>query len=124
MIQNGELFYDYFGKMAADAEMESDNDDNDDDSAITEWFDYAQKIHDLLDKYLYLERAYHEDCVKRKKNSVPNHITLDTDPLTADSYKSKGNSNNNTRPPPELIIPSQCLMTETQTNNFPYTRID
>ena len=44
MIRRGELFYDYFGKMAADnTEMESDDDDNDDDSdsdddSFAEWF--------------------------------------------------------------------------------------
>lgn len=58
--------------MAVDNDkMESDDDDNDDDSAITEWFDYAQRIHNLLDKYPYLERDSDEDCVKRITNSIP-----------------------------------------------------
>ena len=67
------------------------------------------------------ERKKEKDGAKKQTNTVCD-ITFDTDPLTADSYEPKGN--NNTRPPPELIIPLQCLMTKARTNNFPYTWIN
>ena len=106
-ILEEKLFYDYAGKIheceliiyekyGCYPLLESDDDDDSDTKTNT------------VTKREEKDAAC--DVGKKQTNTVSDHITFDTEPLTAASYESNGNSD--TLPPPELSIPSQCLMTE------------
>ena len=123
-ILNESLYYDYARKISECAAiihdkygchplLESDDDDDSDTRTNT-------VIKREKDAACDVDEAHRHG--RKKQNNTVSDMTLDTDPLTAASYESNGNSD--TLPPPELIIPSQCLMTKARTNNFPHVRID
>ena len=101
-ILEGKVFYDYETKLI-ECEMNLDSDDDDDSDSET---NTAMK------------------CEKHRQGTAKtvSGITFDTEPITVDSSESGDNSDES--PPPELFIPSQCLMTNARTNAFPYMRTD